>query len=56
MTYWTLEQALTWAMWREEGRAGHAKDGDSSPALPRWLADVPELYDQKRTGGPELAP
>ena len=41
MTYWTLEQALTWAMWRDEGRASRAADGHVGPALPRQVEELP---------------
>ncbi len=41
MTYWTLEQALTWAMWRDGGRASQAADGHIAPALPKRAEELP---------------
>jgi hypothetical protein len=47
MSWWTLEQALIWAMWRDETRAGRAKDGDVRPALQARVRDTPQLSDRE---------
>jgi hypothetical protein len=48
MTHWTLAQALTWAMWRDESRVAKTGDDGVDALLARPTAEDPTMSDQDR--------